>query len=77
VGAVFCVGTSANGASPVAAEAPPANDNKPAAPNSGTAFVPLFRFGVCFASDIVKFSHFRYCGVVKRFERKVAQMNAR
>ena len=37
----------------VAAEALPTSDNNPAAPNSGTVFAPLFRFGVCFASDIV------------------------
>ena len=40
-------------AAPVAAEAPPASDNKPAAPSTGTAFAPRFRFGVHFAFDIV------------------------
>jgi hypothetical protein len=49
VGAVFCVGRSASGAPPVAAEAPPASDNKPAAPNTGTAFAPRFRFSFAFA----------------------------
>jgi hypothetical protein len=38
VGAVLCVGRSATGAPPVVAEAPPASDNKPAAPS--TAFAP-------------------------------------
>ena len=56
MGAVFCVGRSASGAPPVAAEAPPASDNKPAAPNTGTAFAPRFRFRVYFAFAILKSS---------------------
>jgi hypothetical protein len=47
------VGRSANGAPPVAAEAPVASDNKPAAPSTGTAFAPRFRFRVCFAFGII------------------------
>ncbi len=52
-GAVFCVGRSATGA--VAADALPAIDNRPAAPSSGIVFALLFRFGLCFAFDIVMF----------------------
>jgi hypothetical protein len=53
---MFCVDRSAGVVPPVAAEAPPASDNKPAAPSTGTAFAPRFRFGVCFAFDILKSS---------------------
>jgi hypothetical protein len=52
VGAVFCNGKSAAGV-PVAADAPPAIDNNPAAPKTGTAFERRFRFRACFACDMV------------------------
>src|SRR6516165_1111371 len=54
---MFWVGRSAGVPPPVAAEAPPASDNKPAAPRTGTALAPRFRFGLCFAFDILKSSH--------------------
>jgi hypothetical protein len=42
-----CVGTAA-------ADAPPTSEKvKPAAPNTGTAFVPRFGFEACFARGIV------------------------
>jgi hypothetical protein len=53
----FIVGISATG--PVAAaDAPPASDrDRPAAPNTGTAFVPAFRFEACFTRGITEFLH--------------------
>jgi hypothetical protein len=54
---VFSVGIFAAGTS-VAADAPLASDNdKPAAPNNGTAHARCFRFEACFARDMVESSH--------------------
>jgi hypothetical protein len=50
------VGRSATGAALVAAKAPPASDNNPAAPSTGTTFAPRLRFGAFFAFDIMKSS---------------------
>jgi hypothetical protein len=55
----FCSGTSAAGV-PVAADAtptPPANENNPAAPKTGTAFVLRFRFEARFDCDMAETSH--------------------
>jgi hypothetical protein len=42
----------------VDADAPPASErDRPAAPNTGMAFVPAFLFEVCFARGIIKFLH--------------------
>jgi hypothetical protein len=46
------VGKSTAGA--VAAEAPPASDNKPAAPSTGMPFAARLRLEACFEFDIVK-----------------------
>jgi hypothetical protein len=49
------VGISAGSA--VTADAPPASDNdNPAAPNTGTAFLARFRFKPCFAYDMTETS---------------------
>jgi hypothetical protein len=41
-----------------AADAPPASDrDNPAAPRTGTAFLPAFRFEACFARGIIAFLH--------------------
>ena len=64
------MGRSATGAPFVAAEAPPASDNKPAAPSTGTAFAALLRFGVCFAFDIVKFSLILLGSIIAIVEHK-------
>jgi hypothetical protein len=53
------VGTAAAATAgpPVAAEAPPASRDNPAAPNTGTAFFAAFRFDTGFARGIVRFLH--------------------
>jgi hypothetical protein len=51
----FIVGISATGPL-AAADALPASDrDRPAAPNTGTAFIRAFRFEVCFARGIIEF----------------------
>src|ERR1700724_1881066 len=61
-----CVGTAA-------ADAPPASEKvNPAAPNTGAAIVPRFRFEACFTPSIVASSiTFKRCsessGVILRF----------
>ena len=54
-----CSGRSAAGA--VAACAPPARDNNPAAPNTGTALLRRLRFKVCFARAIGLLHSFEQC----------------
>jgi hypothetical protein len=50
------VGLSAAGPL-VTADAPPASNDNPAAPNTGTVVVPRFRFEGCFTRGIVGFLH--------------------
>jgi len=55
LGVTFCSGKSAAGP-PVEAAAtptPPASENNPAAPITGTAFVRLFDFEACFVRDML------------------------
>jgi hypothetical protein len=49
---MFIAGTVAVGTA-VAADAPPAIRENPAAPNTGTAFFAAFRFDVCFPRGIL------------------------
>ena len=54
---MFIDGISATGPL-VVADAPPASDkDRPAAPNTGTAFIPAFRFEARFARGIIAFLH--------------------
>jgi hypothetical protein len=54
----FIVGISAAGPLVTAADAPPASDReRPAALNTGTAFILAFRFEACFERSIIAFLH--------------------